>query len=127
MNTTNPDVSSVTGRRDGFLRAMKEFPDIQVVGIDYNLDTRRRPQRQTAAVLQAHPDLKGIFGTNLFSAQGAYQAVVNAGLTGAVKIASWDATHGPDQRPQGRARSTSSWPRSRTRSASWPSSGATST
>jgi ribose transport system substrate-binding protein len=92
MNTTNPDVSSVSGRRDGFLRAMKEFPDIKVVGIDYNLDVQETAQRQTAAVLQANPDLKGIFGTNLFSAQGAYQAVVNAGLTGAVKIATWDAT-----------------------------------
>jgi len=92
INTTNPDVSSVSGRRDGFLRAMKEYPNIEVVGIDYNLDVQETAQAQTAAVLQAHPDLKGIFGTNLFSAQGAYQAVVNAGLTGAVKIASWDAT-----------------------------------
>jgi ribose transport system substrate-binding protein len=92
MNTTNPDVSSVSGRRDGFLRAMKEFPDIKVVGIDYNLDVQETAQRQTAAVLQANPDLKGVFGTNLFSAQGAYQAVANAGLSGAVKIASWDAT-----------------------------------
>ncbi len=92
MNTTNPDASSVTGRRDGFLRAMKEFPDIQVVGIDYNLDVQETAQRQTAAVLQKHQDLKGIFGTNLFSAQGAYQAVENAGLSGEVKIAAWDAT-----------------------------------
>ncbi len=92
VNTTNPDVSSVNGRRDGFLRAMKEYPQITVVGVDYNLDVQETAQRQTAAVLQAHPDLKGIFGTNLFSAQGAYQAVVNAGLSGAVKIASWDAT-----------------------------------
>ncbi len=95
INTTNPDVSSVNGRRDGFLRAMKEFPDIKVVGIDYNLDNQETAQSQTAAVLQAHPDLKGVFGTNLFSAQGAYRAVVNAGLTGAVKVASWDA--GMDQ------------------------------
>ena len=92
MNTTNPDASSVTGRRDGFLKAMKEFPGIQVVGIDYNLDVQETAQRQTSAVLQKHPDLKGIFGTNLFSAQGAYQAVDNAGLSGEVKIASWDAT-----------------------------------
>jgi ribose transport system substrate-binding protein len=92
LNTTNPDVSSVNGRRDGFLRAMQEFPQITVVGVDYNLDVQETAQRQTAAVLQAHPDLRGIFGTNLFSAQGAYQAVVNAGLSGEVRIASWDAT-----------------------------------
>ncbi|MCX7038063.1 MAG: ABC transporter substrate-binding protein [Spirochaetes bacterium] len=95
INTTNPDVSSVAGRRDGFLRAMKEYPDITVVGIDYNLDVQEKAQAQTAAVLQAHPDLKGVFGTNLFSAQGAYRAVVAAGLSGAVKVASWDA--GMDQ------------------------------
>ncbi len=92
INTTNPDVSSVSGRRDGFMRAMREYPNVTVVGVDYNLDVQETAQRQTAAVLQANPDLKGIFGTNLFSAQGAYQAVVNAGLSGAVKIASWDAT-----------------------------------
>ena len=95
INTTNPDVSSVNGRRDGFLRAMKDYPNIEVVGIDYNLDVQEKAQAQTAAVLQAHPDLKGVFGTNLFSAQGAYRAVVNAGLTGVVKVASWDA--GMDQ------------------------------
>jgi len=95
INSTNPDASSVTGRRDGFLRAMKEYPDIEVVGIDYNLDIQEKAQAQTAAVLQANPDLKGVFGTNLFSAQGAYRAVVAAGLTGAVKVASWDA--GMDQ------------------------------
>jgi ribose transport system substrate-binding protein len=91
-NTTTPDTSSANGRRDGFLRAMKEFPDITVVGVDYNMDVQETAQRQTAAILQAHPDLKGIFGVNLFSAQGAYQAVDNAGLSGEVKIAGWDAT-----------------------------------
>ncbi|MGA2380869.1 MAG: substrate-binding domain-containing protein, partial [Spirochaetia bacterium] len=55
----------------------------------------QKAQEQVAAVLQANPDLKGVFGTNLFSAQGAFRAVVNAGLTGAVKVASWDA--GMDQ------------------------------
>jgi ribose transport system substrate-binding protein len=91
INSTNPDVSSVTGRRDGFLRAMKDYPNIKVVGVDYNLDNQDKAQAQTAAVLQANPDIKGVFGTNLFSAQGAYRAVVNAGLTGVVKVASWDA------------------------------------
>ena len=95
LNTTNPDVSSVAGRRAGFEKALKEYPDVTLVGVDYNLDNQEKAQAQTAAVLQANPDLKGVFGTNLFSAQGAYRAVVAAGLTGAVKVASWDA--GQDQ------------------------------
>jgi len=95
LNTTNPDVSSVAGRKAGFEKALKEYPDVKLVGFDYNLDNQETAQKQTAAVLQANPDLKGVFGTNLFSAQGAYRAVVAAGLTGAVKVASWDA--GMDQ------------------------------
>ncbi len=92
INTTNPDVSSVMGRVKGFQKGIAKFPNMAVVGVDYNLDVQQKAQEQTLAALQANPDIVGVFGTNLFSAQGAYQAVVNAGLTGAVKIASWDAT-----------------------------------
>ncbi len=92
INSTNPDVSSVNGRIEGFKKGIAEFPNIQLVGVDYNLDVQQKAQEQTAAILQKYPKLAGVFGTNLYSASGAYQAVVNAGLTGAVKIASWDAT-----------------------------------
>jgi ribose transport system substrate-binding protein len=92
INTTNPDVSSVRDRVEGFKEGIKKYPNIQLVGVDYNLDSQEKAQAQTLAKLQANPDIVGIFGTNLFSAQGVYQAVVNAGLTGTVKIASWDAT-----------------------------------
>jgi ribose transport system substrate-binding protein len=92
VNTTNPDVSSVVGRVNGFQKGIAEFPDMEVVDVDYNLDVQQKAQEQTLAALQKHPDIVGIFGTNLFSARGSYQAVVDIGLTGAVKIASWDAT-----------------------------------
>ncbi|MFW6139705.1 MAG: ABC transporter substrate-binding protein [Spirochaetota bacterium] len=92
INTTNPDVSSVMNRVKGFKAGVAQFPDMEVVGVDYNLDVQQKAQEQTLAAIQKYPDIVGIFGTNLFSAQGAYQAVVNAGLTGAIKIASWDAT-----------------------------------
>jgi ribose transport system substrate-binding protein len=92
VDSTNPDVSSVQGRVNGFVEGMKAFPDIQVVAIEYCLDNQEKAQAQVAAVLQKHPDLAGVFGVNIFSAQGAYRAIVNAGLTGAVKVATWDAT-----------------------------------
>ena len=39
INSTNPNVSSVEGREQGFAEVMKnEFPDIRVIGPDYNLD-----------------------------------------------------------------------------------------
>ena len=92
INTTNPDVSSVAGRVRGFEEGIAAFSAIELVGIDYNLDVQQKATDQTLAALQKDPDIGGIFATNVFSSQGAYQAVVNAGLTGAVKIATWDAT-----------------------------------
>jgi len=92
INTTNPDVSSVMGRVQGFKEGIKEFPNIELVGVDYNMDVQEKAQAQTLAMLQKNPDIVGVFGTNLYSAQGVYQAIVNAGLTGAVKVATWDAT-----------------------------------
>ena len=64
---------------------------VTLVGVDYNGDDSGKAAQQTAAVLQRTPDLSAIFGTNLFSARGAAQAVKNAGLSGTVKVANFDA------------------------------------
>jgi len=91
--STNPNVSSVQGREQGFAEVMKnEFPDIQVLGPDYNLDDQNKAQQMTDAVIQQNEDLAGVFGTNVFSAQGAGTAVVNAGLGGHVQVVAYDAT-----------------------------------
>jgi ribose transport system substrate-binding protein len=47
------------------------------------------------AALSAHPDLVGIFGTNLFSAEGAATGLRSAGASQKVKIVGFDA--GPKQ------------------------------
>jgi ribose transport system substrate-binding protein len=91
-NTTSPDVSSTQDRYLGFKRGIEKYSSMELVGVDYNLEQQQKAQQQTFAALQANPDIVGIFGTNIWSAQGAYQAVVNAGLTGVVKIAAWDAS-----------------------------------
>ena len=89
---TNPDVSSVIDRGNGFKEGIAEFPNITLVGMDYCMDNQQKAMELTTAALQKDPDIAGIFGVNVFSAQGSAQAVKNAGLAGAVKIASWDAT-----------------------------------
>ena len=92
INSTNPNVSSVEGRAIGFNEVMaNEYPDIEVIGLDFNLDSMDTATQQTAAVLQREPDLAGVFGTNVFSAQGAGTAVVNAGLGGEVQVVAYDA------------------------------------
>lgn len=92
LENTNPDVSSVMGRENGFRAGLKIFPDMELVGVEYSLDSQETAAAQVSAALQKDPDIVGVFGVNVFSAQGAYQAVANAGLLGAVKIVTWDAT-----------------------------------
>ena len=92
LENTNPDVSSVMGRELGFRAGIKIFPDMELVGVEYCLDLQETAATQVSAALQKNPDLEGVFGVNVFSAQGAHQAVVTAGLEGAIKIATWDAT-----------------------------------
>ena len=92
LENTNPDVSSVMGRENGFRAGLKIFPDMELVGVEYCLDLQETAAAQVSAALQKDPDIVGVFGVNVFSAQGAYQAVAAAGLVGAVKIATWDAT-----------------------------------
>jgi ribose transport system substrate-binding protein len=93
INSTNPNVSSVEAREKGFAEEMKaKYPNITVLGPDYNLDDQNKAEQQTAAILQQHPDLAGVFGTNVFSAGGAGNAVANAGLTGKVQVVAYDAT-----------------------------------
>jgi len=93
INSTNPNVSSVEAREKGFAAEMKDkYPGITVLGPDYNLDDQNKAEQQTAAILQQHPDLAGVFGTNVFSAGGAGTAVANAGLTGKVQVVAYDAT-----------------------------------
>src|SRR5271166_5205779 len=93
INSTNPNVSSVEGREKGFKEEMtKDFPNVKVLGPDYNLDDANKATQETAAVLAREPNLAGVFGTNVFSAQGAGAAVVNAGLGGNVQVVAYDAT-----------------------------------
>ena len=91
--STNPNVSSVGAREKGFKEEMAaNHPNITVIGPDYDLDDQAKATQMTAAVIEQHPDLVGVFGTNVFSAQGAAAAITNAGLAGKVAIATWDAS-----------------------------------
>lgn len=67
------DQTSQTGieRRDGFVDQIKKsHPNIEIVAIEYGGGDHLKSAEITKALLQAHPDLKGIFGTNEGSAIG---------------------------------------------------------
>jgi len=92
INSVSPNIASVEQRVSGFKEAMANYPDIKVIGPDYNEDDLNKALQQTAAVIEQNPDLAGVFGSNVFSAHGAGTAVVNAGLGGQVQVVAYDAT-----------------------------------
>ena len=92
IQNTNVGASTTEQRSKGFRAGIAEYPNMTIAGEDYNLDDANTSAAQTSAVLQRVPDLGGIFGVNVFSATGAGNAVVNAGLGGAVQVVAFDAT-----------------------------------
>jgi ribose transport system substrate-binding protein len=92
IQNVRPGISTTDQREQGCREAIEATNGtVELVGVDYNDDSAAKAAEQTAAVLQRVPDLSGVFGANLFSAEGASQAVKNAGLTGTVKVAAFDA------------------------------------
>ena len=92
IQNVKPGISTTDQREEGCKAALAEYPDVTLVGVDYNDDDPSKAQAQVEAMLQREPDLAGIFGTNVFSAQGAGQVVANQGLSGKVKVVAFDAT-----------------------------------
>ena len=91
-----PGISTTDQREEGFRDAIaNEFPNIQYLGQEYCDDDANIAAQVTSARLQSDPDLSGIFGTNLFAAQGAAAALRQQGLQGKVKMVGFDA--GPTQ------------------------------
>ncbi len=77
------DQVSVTGiqRRDGFVKTIKEkYPDVKVVDVQYAEGDHLKSTEAAKAMIQGHPDLKGIFGTNEGSAVGCVNAVTELGI-----------------------------------------------
>ncbi len=78
------------GRVDGFRAAMEEFPDITIVDERPDNDELQRAVDLTESLLQAFPNLEGIFGCNATNPIGAARAVKDAGKAGEVRIVGMD-------------------------------------
>jgi ribose transport system substrate-binding protein len=80
-------------RRDGFVEQMeKEYPDIKIVDIQYGDGDHLKSADIAKAMIQAHPNLKGIYGTNEGSAIGVVNAVGELGIEpGKLTIVGFDS------------------------------------
>ncbi|GAC1424236.1 MAG: ABC transporter substrate-binding protein [Ktedonobacteraceae bacterium] len=92
IQNVKPGISTTDQREKGCKDAITASNGaVTLAGVDYNNDSAATAAQQTAAVLQRDKTVAGIFGTNLFGAEGAAQAVKNANKQGTVKIANFDA------------------------------------
>jgi ribose transport system substrate-binding protein len=88
------DQTSRTGidRRDGFVNEIKaKYPKINIVDIQYGGGDQLKSTDLTKAIIQAHPNLKGIFGSNEGSAVGVVNGVTELKKDGKIVIIGYDS------------------------------------
>jgi ribose transport system substrate-binding protein len=93
--SVNPGISTTDQRAEGFAAQLKKYPKVKYLGVQYCNDDQTKASNQTSALLNGHPNLKGIFAMNVVSGNGVTAAVTAAGKAGKVKLVEFDA--GPPQ------------------------------
>jgi ribose transport system substrate-binding protein len=94
IENVTPGISTTDQRQQGCEQAIQATNGaVTLVGSNYDNDSAATASQQVSALLSSNKGSKvnGIFGTNLFSAEGAAQAVKNANKQGQIKIANFDA------------------------------------
>ncbi|WP_439649670.1 ABC transporter substrate-binding protein [Gracilibacillus salinarum] len=88
------DQVSVTGaqRRDGFVETIEEkYPDIEIVDVQYGKGDHLESTNLAKTMMQANPDLAGIYGSNEGSAIGVVNAVRELGKEEEVTVIGFDS------------------------------------
>jgi ribose transport system substrate-binding protein len=87
-----PGISTTEQRIQGFDQEMKsKYPNITVLSTQYDNDSSATAATDVSSDITAHPNLAGVFATNVLSAQGAATGVQHSGKSGKVKVATFDA------------------------------------
>lgn len=84
-----PTVQSVVNRIDGFKKAIGEHKGVEIVAQQTGI-TRAEALAAAQNMLQANPDIQGIFGFGDDAALAAAVAVKSAGLDSQVKVIGFD-------------------------------------
>ena len=85
-----PEVTSVMDRVKGFKTALAKCPNVKIVADTDSNGSRTKASNDMSDILQAHSDLKGVFGINDDSALGAVTAIQTAGKSG-IAVVGYDA------------------------------------
>ncbi|WP_062210366.1 ABC transporter substrate-binding protein [Demequina oxidasica] len=90
-----PGISTSDARVQGFEEAVNADDSFEYVGVQYAKNEPAKAAEIVTSTLQRYPDLKAIFATNIFSAEGAATGIEQAGVAGEVQVVGFDA--GPAQ------------------------------
>jgi ABC-type sugar transport system substrate-binding protein len=95
-NGTYVELLGITGdnntraRSSGFHSVVDSYPELKMVAQQSADFDRNKGMEVMESMLQAHPDIVGVFCGNDAMAMGAYQALVGAGKDKAVKVFGFD-------------------------------------
>jgi ribose transport system substrate-binding protein len=87
------DQTSRTGvdRRDGFVNQIKaKYPNIKIVDTQYSGDPLKATDL-SKAIIQAHPNIKGIFGSNEGAAIGVINGITESKKDGKIVVIGFDS------------------------------------
>jgi len=77
-------------RSKGFHSVVDNYPQLRMVAQQSADFDRNKAMEVMESILQAHPDIDGVFAGNDAMAMGAWQALTAAGLAGKVKVIGFD-------------------------------------
>ncbi len=84
-------VSTTEARISGFTQEIKKYPGIHQLSTQFVGDSPSKAAQAISSLYAAHPDLGGVFATNVLVAQGVDTGLKNAHATSKVKIVGYDA------------------------------------
>jgi ribose transport system substrate-binding protein len=90
--SVKPGISTTDERAQGFEAAIKAYPTLKYLGIQYNQGSDRTAQEVVTGLISANPDLSGIFVVGNVGSEGAAAALRSANVGDRVKVVQYDAS-----------------------------------
>ena len=84
--------STTNERAAGFEEELENYPNLKSVGIQFTQNEPAEAASKVTAAIAAHPDLIGIFATNLNTGEGAATGLRNAGKLEDISLVGFDAS-----------------------------------
>ena len=81
-----PGISTTDAREAGFKSAIATVPGMTYVGQQFGDNDPTESAKRVTAELQSHPEIKGIYATNIFAGLGAITALKQLNLVGKVLL-----------------------------------------